>query len=108
MRATNASASGLVHKKAYRMAVSFSSAPRGRYRALPLCLGCGGRSADITAGADVWFRAARAAALIVDLGDDDAGRGIDQQQAVVDDHVSVGAHGPHRAGPRPRPPRPPP
>jgi hypothetical protein len=54
-----------------------------------MCLGCGGRSADITAGAEVWFRAAGAAALIVDLGDDDAGRGIDQQQAVVDDHVSV-------------------
>src|SRR6516165_11537133 len=94
MPATNASAGALVRKKAYRMAVSFSSAPRGRYRALPmclrrLCLGSGGRSAGITAGADVWFRAARAAALIVDLGDDDAGCGIDQQQAVVDDHVSV-------------------
>jgi hypothetical protein len=24
-----------------------------------LCLGCGGRSADITAGAEVWLRAAR-------------------------------------------------
>jgi hypothetical protein len=69
------------------MAVSFSSAPRGRYPALPLV--SGGRSRDITAGADAWFRAAGAAALIVDLGDDDAGCGIDQQQAVVDDHVSV-------------------
>src|SRR5262249_57971730 len=38
------------------------------------------------------------AALIVDLGDDDAGRGIDQQQAVVDDHVSVRAYGRHRGG----------
>src|SRR6516162_7821530 len=39
-------------------------------------------------------------ALIVDLGDDDAGRGIDQQQAVVDDHVSVRAYGRHRGGHR--------
>jgi hypothetical protein len=54
-----------------------------------MCLVSGGRSADITAGADVWFRAARAAALIGDLGHHNAGRGIDQQQAVVDDRVSV-------------------
>src|SRR5215472_13014969 len=72
---TNASASALVRKRAYGMAVSFSSAPRGRYLAVPPCLGSGGRSADITAGAEVWFRAARESALIVDLGDDDAGRG---------------------------------
>src|SRR5215471_2605845 len=100
MPAANASASALVRKRAYRMAVSFSSAPRGRYPAIPPCLVSGGRSADITAGAEVWFRAAGAAALIVDLGDDDAGRGIDQQQAVVDDHVSVRAHGRHRGGHR--------
>src|SRR5215813_8489153 len=97
---TNASASALVRKRAYGMAVSFLSAPRGRYAAVPPCLGSGGRSADITAGAEVWFRAVPAAALIVDLGDDDAGRGIDQQQAVVDDHVSVRAYGRHRGGHR--------
>src|ERR1700730_10299625 len=68
-----ASASALVRKKAYRMAVSFSSAPRGRYPALPLCLVSGGRSADITAGAQVWFRAAGPAALIDDLGGDKGG-----------------------------------
>src|SRR5215831_10139916 len=75
MPAANASASALVRKRAYGMAASFSSAPRGRYPAVPPCLVSGGRSADITAGAEVWFRAARGAALIVDLGDDDAGRG---------------------------------
>src|SRR5262249_20143925 len=75
MPAANASASALVRKRAYRMAVSFSSAPRGRYPAIPPCLVSGGGAADIAAGAEVWFRAAGAAALIVDLGDDDAGRG---------------------------------
>src|SRR6516225_5692966 len=176
MPAANASASALVRKRAYRMAVSFSSAPRGRSPAVPPCLVSGGRSADITAGAEVWFRAAGASvplipahsaslraftpvfdglwtrvnalmlgipsrvlglwvpatgsprrhkrgyarlrramasrgaprgdermfyvALIVDLGDDDAGRGIDQQQAVVDDHVSVRAYGRHRGAHR--------
>src|SRR5262249_35169027 len=98
MPAANASASALVRKRAYRMAVSFSSAPRGRYPAIPPCLVSGGRSADITARAQGWVRAAGAAPLIVDLGDDDAGRGIDQQQAVVDDHVSIRAYGRHRGG----------
>src|SRR5262249_24404394 len=82
-RAANASASGLVRKRAFCMALSFSSAARGRYPALPMCLVSGGWPADIPAGADVWFRAARAAALIGDLGHHNAGRGIDQQQAVV-------------------------
>src|SRR5262249_32546896 len=100
--AANASASALVRKRAYCMAISFSSAARGRYPALPMCLVSGGWSADITAGADVWFRAARAAALIGDLGHHNAGRGIDQQQAVVDDRVSVRPHGRHRSDDRRR------
>src|SRR5262245_37906499 len=155
--AANASASALVRKRAYCMAISFSSAARGRYPALPMGLGCGGRSADITAGADIWFRAVRAslpfipahsaslraftpvfdglwtrvnalmlgiqsrmlrlwvpafagtsgccaiapsAALIGDLSHHNAGRGIDQQQAVVDDRVSVRPHGRHRGDDR--------
>src|SRR5262245_30029753 len=98
--AANASASALVRKRAYCMAISFSSAPCGRYPALPMCLVSGGRSADITAGADVWFRAARAAALIGDLGHHNAGRGIDQQQAVVDDRVSVRPYGRYRGDDR--------
>ena len=36
------------------------------------------------------------AALIGDFSDDNARRRIDQQQAIVDHHVAVGAHGRHR------------
>src|SRR5262245_35510532 len=108
--ATNASASALVCKRSFRMAVSFLRSPFCPLRAdairpSPCAAAQPARLRALGRARQPLFRrsvrrhnrrgrclvswSARGAALIGDLGDDDAGRRIDQQQAVVDDHVSV-------------------
>src|SRR5215831_17967544 len=114
--ATNASASALVRKRSFRMAVSFFSARADAICPSPCAAAQPARLRALGRARQPLFRrsvrrhnrrgrclvswSARGAVLIGDLGDDDAGRGIDQQQAVVDDHVSVRPYGRHRADDR--------